>query len=86
MINRAKLDTWRRLTYIDIQNVFPSDGAVHSIELNVGAAGVNRPLKVGIYEKLAGDCQFRLLGMVRLSDFQSGDNTVSKHTTESQYV
>ena len=76
--DREKLDTWKRLTYIDVKNTFQADGRVDAVELYAGAKGVGRPLLVGIFEKEgSGDCNFRMLQQAKIKPPQVGKNNVS---------
>ena len=73
--DRPKLDTWRKYMFVDIVHPLPADGVIDRVELNVGAAGVNRPLKVATFQQL-DECQFVVLSKVSLSGFTAGHNMV----------
>ena len=74
VVNREKVDTWKRASYIDVKNTFQDDGKVDGIEIYAGAVG--RPLIIAIYQK-TGNCTFQMLHKVNISPTELGENMVS---------
>ena len=78
---RTQVDTWKMATYVDITNIISINGFVEVIKLYVGEDSTDRKLKVGIYEKLADDCEFRLLNStICLGHLTAGYNEVRSNS------
>ena len=77
VISRGEVDTWRKVTFVDIRNVIRRQGIVEKLQLNVDHLGTDRKLIVSIYEKLSGACTFRRVDTTEvLTNFSVGWNEV----------
>ena len=76
MQDREKVDTDKRVTFVDTENSFAVNGVIDTIELYAAENTIGSIVRVGIYAMMEGDCQFRMLQMVRLVISQTGSQQV----------